>query len=646
MSKRIAILITVFAMFGFIFVTGGPYTNLPQFEPDANISRDKIPSTYKWNLKDIYPSVEKWNEGIEQSQKDLSKLSELQPDLDSPKGIAKYLKAYFELDNKINSLTLYANMQRDVESSNQETITRHELALNLTEELMREGAILRQAVMDFSSAELAEAMKEQPILEEYLPYFNSLLRRANRMLSPKEEKLLSLAGDNLWAQIDLNELPSASEKAFRAIISDFTLPIIKDEGGEEVQLTFANYGRYRGSSDRATRERTVSALFSSLKDYENTFATTLGEQAKYSLFLSRARGYETVLEAYLDKDNLTSDVYMNLINTVRANVKPLHKYIDLRKKALGLDEVHLYDLYVPMVEQSSIEMDYNTGAGYILEAIKPMGETYVSQVKLGMDPANGWIDVYPSNDKSSGAFSTATYGVHPYVKMNFQNTFNDVSTLAHEYGHAIHSYFAMNNQPYLSWRYPPFLAEIASTCNEALLSRYMIDNAVSDKEKAWLLSELIETIRTTIYRQTLFAEFELKFHQLAEAGEPISAAKLNEIYSELIETYYGPNYTMDENDHIEWAYIPHFYYKYYVFTYANGLSAGIAFSEKIIKEGKTAQDAYLGMLKAGSSKPPLDLLRDAGLDMTKPDAIESALNLFNNTLDELDSLLDKQKQSN
>jgi oligoendopeptidase F len=332
---------------------------------------------------------------------------------------------------------------------------------------------------------------------------------------------------------------------------------------------------------------------------------------------------------------------MNLINTVRANVKPLHKYIDLRKKALGLDEVHLYDLYVPMVEQSSIEMDYNTGAKYILEAIKPMGKTYVDQVKFGMDPSNGWIDVYPSNDKNSGAFSTATYGVHPYVKMNFQNSFDDVSTLAHEYGHAIHSYFAMDAQPYLSWRYPPFLAEIASTCNEVFLSRYMIENAKTDKEKAWLLSELLETIRTTIYRQTLFAEFELRLHQIAEAGEPISAAKLNEIYGELKKTYYGPNYTLDKNDNVEWAYIPHFYYKYYVFSYATGLSAGIAFAEKISEEGIPAQEAYINMLKGGSSKPPLDLLKEAGVDMTKPDAIKAALNLFDKTVDELDALLSK-----
>jgi oligoendopeptidase F len=641
MIKKIGISFIVFVMLGWVFVSDGPFKKLPPIQPDANISRSEIPDIYKWDLEDICPSLEKWNEGIKESQKELAALKKLQEDLTSPKGITNYLQAYFKLDDRINALTLYANMEREMESSDQEIIARHELALNLTEELMREGAVLRQAAMGFSKDDLKAAIDEVPELKEFLPYFNSLLRRADRMLSPGEEKILSLAGDNLWAQIDLNELPSPSEKAFRAIISDFQLPKINDKNGKEVQLSFSNYGIFRSSLNRATRREAVTKMFNTLKDYENTFATTLGEQAKFSLFLSKARGYETVLEAYLDKDNLTPDVYMNLINTVRENVKPLHKYVDLRKKALGLDEVHLYDFYVPMVEQSSIEMDYNTGAGYILEAIKPMGETYVNQVKHGLDPANGWIDIYPSNDKNSGAFSTATYGVHPYVKMNFQNTFDDVSTLAHEYGHAMHSYFAINTQPYLLWRYPPFLAEIASTCNEALLSRYMINNASSKKDKAWLLSELLETIRSTIYRQTLFAEFELRLHQLAEAGEPIGAAKLNEIYGELIRTYYGPNYTMDKNDHIEWAYIPHFYYKYYVFTYANGLSAGIAFAEKITEEGKPAQDAYLSMLKGGSSKPPLELLKDAGLDMTKPDAIKSALKLFDKTVDELSALLDE-----
>jgi len=603
--------------------------NKPNFK-DVELKFNKENKTYS-----------EWKSEFEKCKRDLIALKGLQKDLNTNEGILEYLKKYYALDDRINRLTLYANMERDVLSSDPEVIARHEMALNLTEEIMREGAVLREAAMKYTPDKLKTAINEQKKKKKYLPFFNKLLRRSERILSPEEERILALAGDNLWAEIDLNELPAAPEKAFRALISDFQLPDIMDENGKKVRLSFSNYGKFRGSSDRETRRRTVEAMFGTLKEYENTFATTLGEQAKFSLFLSKARGYETVLEAYLDKDNLTTDVYMNLINTVKANVEPLHKYIELRKKALGFDEIHLYDLYVPMIEQSSIEMDYNTGAKYILDALEPMGNEYVNQVRVGMDPKNGWIDVYPSNDKNSGAFSIATYGIHPYVKMNFQNTFNDVSTLAHEYGHALHSYFSMNEQSYLTWRYSPFLAEIASTCNEALLSKYMINNAESQKDKAWLLSELLETIRTTIYRQTLFAEFELKLHQLVESGEPVSAANLNKIYEDLIKTYYGPGYTIDKYDHIEWAYIPHFYYKYYVFTYATGLSAGIAFSEKITEEGKTAQDAYLGMLKGGSSKPPLVLLKEAGLDMTKPDAIESALDLFNDTVNELDKLISK-----
>ena len=624
-----------------ITLLAGPFDNLPSFKPDANMSRSDVPDIFKWNLKDLCESDAQWDKDIQKCQKDLKSIVKFHSKLNTSKGLAAYLANYFNIDDNINRLTLYANMQRDAESTNQEAITRHELGLKLTEEIMQEGTTLRQTILGLSDEDLKIFMNEEPSIEKYLPYINSLRRRADRVLSPAEEKILSMAGDNLWAQIDINELPAAPEKAFRALESEMTLPMVKSPDGKDVRLTFANYGRLRGSDNREVRKGAVAGMFGKLKSLENTFATTLGEQAKFSLFLSRARGYETVLEAYLDKDVLTPDVYFNLVSTVKANVEPLHKYIDLRKKALNLDEIHLYDLYVPMVEAAEISMDYKNGAQIILNALQPMGENYLKPLEMGLNPENGWIDIYPSNDKNSGAFSTATYGIHPYVKMNFQDSFDDISTLAHEYGHALHSYYAMKNQSYLSWRYAPFLAEIASTCNEALLSQYMISNAKSDHEKAWFLSELLETIRTTIYRQTLFAEFELELHKLAEAGEPITANKLNNIYAELIRTYYGPNYTMDENDHMEWAYIPHFYYKYYVFTYATGLSSGIAFADKIVNEGEPAREAYLNMLKGGSSKPPLVLLKEAGLDLTKPEAIKAALDLFDDTLDQLEELLDK-----
>jgi len=624
-----------------IAVLAGPFDNLPSFKPDANMSRSDIPEVFKWNLKDLCESDAKWDADIKKCQNDLESIEKFHSNLNTAKGLAKYLEAYFNLDDNINRLTLYANMQRDAESTNQVAITRHELGLKLTEDLMQEGTTLRQTILGLSDEDLKNYMNDESSIEKFLPYINSLRRRANRVLSPEQEKLLSMAGDNLWATIDINELPAAPEKAFRALTSEMTMPMVLGPDGNKVQLTFSNYGRLRGSDNRDIRESTVAGMFSTLKGLENTFAATLGEQAKFSLFLSKARGYDTVLEAYLDKDELTPDVYYNLVNTVKANVKPLHKYIELRKKALKLNEIHLYDLYVPMVEAAEINMDYKNGSQIILDALQPMGENYLKPLEKGLNPENGWIDIYPSNDKNSGAFSTATYGIHPYVKMNFQDSFDDVSTLAHEYGHALHSYYAMDNQSYLSWRYAPFLAEIASTCNEALLSQHMIKNAKSDQEKAWFLSELLETIRTTIYRQTLFAEFELELHKLAESGEPITATKLNKIYADLIRTYYGPNYTMDENDHMEWAYIPHFYYKYYVFTYATGLSSGIAFADKIVKEGEPAREAYLSMLKGGSSKPPLVLLKEAGLDLTKSAAIESALKLFDTTIDQLEDLMDK-----
>jgi oligoendopeptidase F len=624
-----------------VALLAGSIDNLPSFKPDANMSRNEIPDIFKWNLKDLSESDAKWDQEIKQCQNDIKSIKNLHSNLNTAKGLAEYLEAYFNLDDAINRLTLYASLQRDVEATNKEAISRHEMGLSLTEQIMQEGATLRQTILSLKEEDLKIFMQKEQKIEKYLPYIKSLRRRANRVLSPAEEKILSMAGDNLWAQIDLNELPAAPEKAFRALTSEMTLPMVMGPDGKEVRLTFSNYGRLRGSNNREVRKQTVAAMFGTLKSLENTFATTLGEQAKFSLFLSKARGYKTVLEAYLDKDELTPEVYLNLVNTVKANVKPLHKYVNLRKKALKLDDIHLYDLYVPMVEAVEISMDYKNGTKIILEALKPMGENYLNPLKTGLNPENGWIDIYPSNDKNSGAFSTAAYGIHPYVKMNFQDTFNDVSTLAHEYGHALHSYYAMKNQSYLSWRYAPFLAEIASTCNEALLSQYMISNANSDQEKEWFLSELLETIRTTIYRQALFSEFELELHKLAEAGVPITAEKLNTIYGDLIRAYYGPDYVMDENDNMEWAYIPHFYYKYYVFTYATGLSSGIAFADKIVKEGGPAREAYLSMLKGGSSKPPLVLLQEAGLDLTKPAAIESALQLFDKTINQLEELLDK-----
>jgi oligoendopeptidase F len=405
----------------------------------------------------------------------------------------------------------------------------------------------------------------------------------------------------------------------------------------------ANYARYRSSVDRQVRRDAVAALFGTLKGLENTFAATLGGQAQFSVFLARSRGYDTAVEAYLDKDQLDPAIYHTLIDTVRAHAPALHRYVELRKRVMDLDELHLYDLYVPLVEGGDRDIPYADGAKMVLESMAPLGDEYRATVRWLLDPATGCVDVYPSRDKDSGASSNSVFGVHPFIKMNYLNRFVDVSTLTHEFGHAVHTHLANTNQPYLSSRYVPFLAEVASTCNEALLFKYAVANAASDAERAWLLTELVERIRATIYRQALFAEFELAVHRLAEAGEPITADSLNSIYAGLLRDYYGPGYTIDPHDSIEWAYIPHLYFKYYVFVYATGMSSGIAIAERIAGGEAGAADALLEMLSGGNSKPPLELLEGAGVDLSRPDAIASALELFDRTVAQLEELLVNQE---
>jgi len=622
-----------------VLASAGDLGSLPPYTPDANAERSAIPADFRWDLTALFPDDEAWAIALEATEEKLEILGTTRDSMTTPEGLAAYMGVYFELELTANRLSLYASLQKDGDTTNPEYTGRYQQALRLTGQVMDEGAVLRQAVLDYDSAELSQAYASTPALEPFRPWIESLRRRADRILDPEAERVLGLAGDNLWAAIDLNELPSPLETAFGALVSEMPLPKIADDKGQEVQLTFANYGRLRASEDRRVRRDTVAGMFSALRNFENTFAATLGGQAKFNVFLARSRNYDTALEAYLDKDDLDPAVYFNLVDTVRAHAPALHRYVELRKKVMGLDEIHLYDLYVPMVEGAARDLSYAEGAQIIVEALEPLGEDYSERLAGIIDPRNGAIDVYPAKTKDSGAFSASVYGVRPFIKMNFQDSYDDVSTLAHELGHALHSSLAQDGQPYLTSRYVPFLAEVASTANEVLLSKYMVAHAQSDAERAWYLSELVETLRTTIYRQTLFAEFELRLHELVEAGEPVTAEKLNSIYGGLIEYYYGPGYSMDADDPVEWAYIPHFYYKYYVFTYATGLASGAAIAERISTGDPAARDAYLEMLGGGNSKPPLELLRGAGVDLTKPDAIAAALDLFDRTLTELEAIL-------
>ncbi len=638
MKGTVVMLLVAIAGTGIVVRAGG-LEQLPPWSPDASVARSEVPEVYRWDLAALYPSAVAWEEAFRRAAEDLGRFEEMVAQAGSPARLAATLELYFDLDERTNRLALYANLVRDTAQTDAEAIARHQRALSLVAELMAASPGLRSTILGMDAERLAAAYRTAPELATYRPFVEALRRRAHAVLGSEAERVLSLAGDNLWAQMDLNELPSHSESAFAALISEMPLPTILDAGGNEVRLTFANFPRYRASADRRVRRDAVHGMLGALRAFENTFAATLAGQAAFDVFLARSRGYDTALEAYLEKDDIDAAVYRNLVATVREHAGALHRYVALRQRVMGLDAVHLYDLYVPMVQGVDRDIPYAEGARLIVDALEPMGAGYLEVLRTAVDPHSGWIDVYPHRDKGSGAFSASVYGVHPYVKMNYQDRFDDVSTLAHELGHALHSHLAMTTQPYVTWRYVPFLAEIASTANEVLLSEYMAEHAATDAERAWILSELAETIRTTIYRQTLFAEFELRLHELVEQGEPVTAERLNGIYSELLGAYYGPDYAVGEDDPVEWAYIPHFYYKYYVYSYATGLASGIAIAERVRTGGEPAQGAFLEMLAGGSSGSPLEMLRQAGVDLTEPAAIASALELFERTVGELEELL-------
>jgi oligoendopeptidase F len=612
----------------------------PQYEPDANASRDQVPDVYKWDLTPLFASDAAWEQEIAALAKEIPGLASYQSKLSDPAALKTCLELYFDLHDRASHVQQYANLARSTNLTDERRQAQMQKGLALMEELMAAAGFIRGEVLALDDEHMARAYEDENGPADYRDYIDNMRRRRARVLDPDAERVLQLAGDNLWAEIDLNEIPSPLEQSFRALMSDIQWPIIRDADGEEVQLTLANLGPFRASPDRAVRKETMTKFFATLRQHQHVFAALLAGQFELDVAYARARHYDTALEAYMDKDNLTTAVHDNLINTVNANLKPLHRYVELRKKVLGLDDLHIYDLYVPMVAAAEMDVTYEEAMEILPEALAPLGGEYVKLLVHGLDPRNGWIDVYPSNDKRSGAFSASVYGRDPYVFMNYQNTLDNMSTLAHEYGHAIHSYLAMHNQPYHNYRYVVFLAEIASTASEALLSDYLVASAPGKDEKIGILAAELETIRTTIYRQTLFSEFERKVHGYVEDGTPITTSLLDETYANLVQRYYGPGFTVDENDGMEWAYIPHFYYKYYVYSYATGLCSGIAIAERVKAVGQPAVDGFLGMLSGGCSKPPLELLKGAGVDLSKPDAIESALRRFDRTVTELAALLE------
>ncbi|RKZ11522.1 oligoendopeptidase F [bacterium] len=623
-----------------VLMAAAATAGLPDYTPDANHNRDQVPDAYKWSLTQLYADDAAWEAELAALRVEVPQLAAFKGRLSDPAAMAACLELYFGLHDRAARVTQYAGLALDTDLSDERLQAMQQRGLSLMDEVMAAAGFIRGELLVLDAGAMTEAYAAHDGAGKFAVYIDNLRRRQTRVLGAEGERLMQLAGDNLWAEIDLNEIPSGYEDAFGALLGSITWPMVHDAEGNEVQLTLSNLGRFRAHADREVRRETMTAFFGTLREFQSPLASVLGGQFELDVFYARARGYDTALAAYMDKDNVDTAVHDNLIAAVNANLAPLHRYVELRRKVLGLDDLHIYDMYVPMVEAAEMEVTYTRAMEILPAALAPLGEDYVAVLEEGLDPRHGWIDVYPSDDKDSGAFSASVYGRHPYVKMNYQDSLDDLSTLAHEYGHAIHSHLAMTHQPYWQFRYVPFLAEIASTCNEALLSDYLVAQADSPAAKAGILAAELESIRTTIYRQTLFSEFERKVHGFVEDGTPITASLLDDTYTDLVRRYYGPGFTVDPDDGMEWSYIPHFYYKYYVYSYATGLSCGLAIAENVKTNGQPAVDGYLSMLQGGCAEPPLDLLKKAGVDLTRPDAIEAALARFDRTITELAELLE------
>ncbi len=615
--------------------------DLPVVTPDASAPRASVPAVYRWNLSPLFPSDEACDQARRKLLAEIPALGEFRGKLADPAALAACLQLYFRLHRDANFLTLYANLRQSTAQTDDALAALSRRNLGALDELMRTAAFIRREVPALPPAAIGSAGATRPELAPYRVYLEGLRRRSGRVLTPDAERALGLLGDNLWAEIDLNELPSGYEDAHTALLADIPWPTIRDAAGREVQLTLANYVAFRASPDAAVRRAAVTALLGTLRRYQHALAATLAGQVALDVAYARARGYDTALAAYLDKDDVSPAVYENLIRTVNASLPLLHRYVSLRKRVLGVSELRLCDLYIPLVPGVDRDVPFAEARRTVAEALRPLGPDYGRVLAEGLDPRNGWIDVYPHADKADGAFSSSVYGPHPWILLNYLDTLDDMFTCAHEFGHALHSHLAMRAQPYPNFHYTTILAEIASTCNESLLSDYLVARAPDPAERLYLLVKRLESIRTTIFRQTMFAEFERTLHRLQEEGTPLTAARLDETYRELVRRYYGPDFTLGPDDGMEWAYVDHFFYKYYVYAYATGLSCGIAFADRVRTQGEPAMQAYLGMLAGGCSKPPLELLRDAGVDLTTPAPVEAAMQTFARTLDEVDRLLAK-----
>jgi oligoendopeptidase F len=591
-------------------------------------SEVKIDDT--WNLESIFPTVQDWEAGFR-------RVSEMLPELAAFSGKLgesgeSLLHAFTMRDTSLELLSrlfAYAHMHLDEDTANSTYQALNERVTTLYNEVSTTTAYFTPEVLAIPEEKLAAFLAEVPGLGLYRHVLDDINRQRAHVLPSEMEALLALSG----------EATDAASRAYEMLnYADMKLPLVHDEAGTEVPLTQGNYvAKFLENRNQDVRREAFHAMLGTYQNYSNTLAATLAGQVKRDGFYARARHYPSAVAAALDPNNIPLSVYDSLVSTVTGNLSKLHHYLALRKRLLGLDTLHMYDLYVPMVPEIDYHVNFAEAKRQVAEAMLPLGKDYVESLEKGFE--SRWIDIYENEGKRSGAYSSGTYGTAPFVLLNYQDSMDSMFTLAHEMGHSMHSYFTWRNQPFVYGNYTLFVAEVASTLNEALLTHYLLQNTQDRNLKMYIINHALETFRTTLYRQTLFAEFEREIHQQVEAGEALTGESLSSAFKALNDKYYGAEVEVDDPIKIEWARIPHFYYNFYVYQYATGISASAALASQIVSEGQPAVDRYRRFLASGSSDYSIALLRDAGVDLSTPEPIQQALDTFAEYLNQLESLL-------
>lgn len=591
-------------------------------------ARTEIADQYKWKLEDIFATDQAWEQEFKQAEKLMEEARNFQGRLgESPAVLAECFEWMDKLGLSIEEVYTYARMRRDEDNrqARYQEMTDKAGALSV-----RAGSATSFVVPELLALpekrwqELTQAQE----LKIYAHALDNIWRKREHVLSQAEEKLLAEAG----------EIAEAPGTIFgMANNADLKFPAIRDEQGQVVELTKGNFIQFMESPERRVRKDAFETLYHTYDKQRNTWAATLNASVKADVFYAKARRYPSALEASLDDDRVPVRVYDALIETVQEFLPVMYRYVDLRKKALALDELHMYDVYVPIVPEVEMAITYPKAKEMVLAGLKPLGQEYLHVLEQGLK--SSWIDVYENEGKTSGAYSWGTYRSHPYVLLNHQDTLDSMFTLAHEMGHSLHTYFSNKNQPHLYAGYKIFVAEVASTLNEALVMDHLLKTSGDKKLTAYLVNHYLEQFRGTVFRQTMFAEFEKKVHAVVEEGGALTADSLSEMYRELNTKYYGPNMVSDPEIALEWARIPHFYNAFYVYKYATGFSAATALARAILNEGEPAAKRYLEFLSSGGSDYPIELLRKAGVDMETPQPVREALEVFSGLVERLEQLL-------